>query len=101
MSHLLSTVGLAVSGGVGLLAVAVGAIAFARYKTTRYWRVLLPLTISLAVFTLAHWLVLVWPAHPPLLDFFEPLAYTGLLLVVYELAAIHPRISRNARGEKP
>lgn len=100
MHYLLSAVGLAVSGGVGLLAIGVTIVCFHQYKATAYWRALLLLTVSLAVFTIAHWLVLIWPSHPAAMDLLEPLAYTGLLLVVYEFAAIHPRISQTIRRDE-
>ena len=98
MHQLLPTIGLVVSGGIGFLSIGVAIFAFKQYRTT-YRRVLLPLTVSLTVFTLAHWFALIWPSHPILTDLLEPLAYTGLLFVVYEFATIHPQISQNTGSD--
>jgi hypothetical protein len=100
MHHLLSAVGLAMSGGIGLLAIGVTIVCFSHYKATAYWRALLLLTVSLVVFTIAHWVVLIWPSHSAAMDLLEALAYTGLLLVVYEFATIHPQISQNTGSDR-
>ena len=97
MDHLLSTAGLVLSGGVGLLTIGVAIYALKQYTVAAYQWVLLLLIINLAMFTTSHWLMLIWPTHPILLDLLEPLAYTGLLVMVYQFASIHPQISHSIR----
>lgn len=100
IQHQLTTIVMAGSGVIGVVASGVALLAYLRFLHTSYSRMLLPLVAVTVTFTLAHGLVLLWPTHPLSVDILEPLSFTALVIGVVRLVQLHPRIAVSTEGDR-